>query len=143
MIKIAEVSQIDYARGLVKVRVPDLDNVETNWLSIPDNEYNMPDVNDVVRVSLDDGDYTNGICHGRYYNNGNQPALSGPTVFYKKLAGDLVIKYDSAAKLLEIDAANIHIKGNVSIHGSLTVTGNISATGSITDVGGNTNHHDH
>lgn len=143
VLKIAEISQVDYQRGLVKVRIPDRDNIETNWLAMTADQYEMPRVNDIVRVNLDEHDYTNGLCHGRYYNQSNPPALSGPNIFYKRILGDMVMVYDSDTKTLTITAQTIKIVGDLEISGSLSVTGSITATGSITDTTGNTNHHTH
>lgn len=143
MTKTAFVSDVDYARGMVKVTLPDRDDVESDWLSVPSFEYDLPAVNDQVMVSFDENDFKSGLCHGNFYNSEKLPTESGATVYYKTMRKDLVIKYDASSKTLEINAENIVVHGSVTINGDLTVSGDITATGTIMDAAGNSNHHSH
>ena len=50
--EICKVSEIDYAKGLIKVEFPAKDNIVSNWITFPASEYEMPEVGDLVKWSL-------------------------------------------------------------------------------------------
>lgn len=137
MIAVAKVSQIDYERGMVKVTLPERNNAESNWIGMPANEYDMPKVGDAVMCSFDEGNLSTGVCHGKHFHNRNLPMESGETVYYLPMCGDLVVKYDSAEKTLEIIAdtvkfsGDLEIAGNVDIAGDLAVGGNVNVAGTV------------
>jgi phage baseplate assembly protein gpV len=127
MNRICQVSQVDYAKGLVKVRLEERGNIESNWLAMPDFEYDMPEIGEMAMVTFEENSYTTGFVSGGYYHKNNIPEYSGKNIYYKKFGGDLVIKYDSDAKKLEIKASEISIEGNIAINGNLSVEGTIKA----------------
>lgn len=131
MVRIARVSQIDYATGMIKGALLERDGTVTNWMGMQSFEYDMPKVNDLVAVDLDNDDYTEGICLGRYYSGENAPSPSGATIAYKKFGEDVVFKYDKAAKVLEIIADTIKITGNLEIEGNVKVTGDVTVSGTV------------
>ena len=48
--EIVKVSEVDYAKGQIKVEMPAKDNIVSSWITFPNNEYEMPEVGDLVRV---------------------------------------------------------------------------------------------
>lgn len=65
--EICKVSEIDYAKGLIKVEFPAKDNIVSSWITFPANEYEMPEVGDLVKVEFEPdaygNPYTSGICY--------------------------------------------------------------------------------
>ena len=51
--EICKVSEIDYAKGLIKVEFPAKDNIVSSWITFPANEYEMPEVGDLVKVEFE------------------------------------------------------------------------------------------
>ena len=70
--EIVKVSEVDYAKGQIKVEMPAKDNIVSSWITFPNNEYEMPEVGDLVRVEFEPARYGNayvsGICYGKYFN---------------------------------------------------------------------------
>ena len=132
MTAVATVSQVDYERGMIKVTLPERDNAVSNWIGMPANEYDMPKVGEAVMCSFDEGNLSTGICHGKHYHTKNMPVESGPTTYYLPMCGDMVVKYDSATKTLEIDADIVKISGDLEIDGDVEIAGDLNATGTVT-----------
>lgn len=127
MTKTATVTQVDYARGMVKVALPELGSHESDWLNLEDKSYSIPPVGSQVMVTFDENDYSTGLCHGTYFSDANPPAVSGEKIYYLCMAGDVVIKYDAGTKTLEITADKVKLNGDVQISGKLDVSGDITA----------------
>lgn len=170
IIRVGNVSSVDYDRGAVKVTFPDKDDIVSDYLPYLSFEYNMPDVGDqVLCVFLPNG-ISKGFCLGHPYSNKNMPVQPGPQYYYKNIYDEAFYQYDKNSKTLTIDAENIVLNGatsivlkapeitldgettitkNLTINKNLTVSGTISAGGDITsggaiiDTAGNTNHHTH
>lgn len=120
MLKKAKVTQIDQQNGLVKVLIPE-ENAESNWIPMLSGKYDLPKIGAMVRTLFDNSSYTEGLCLGEYFSEANLPADTDAAVSYIKMAGNVVLKYNSNSKTLEIFA------GSVTIHGNLTVSGTLSA----------------
>nr|DAF34674.1 MAG TPA: baseplate assembly protein [Caudoviricetes sp.] len=86
--------------------MPAKDNIVSNWITFPSNEYEMPEVGDLVRVEFEPARYGNayvsGICCGKYFNKDTLPQLQGKDIFYKEMLGDVTLIYDRAKKQLTI-----------------------------------------
>lgn len=138
MTRVARVSQIDYERGMVKVAMLEREGTVSNWIPYQSFEYDMPKVGELVTTEFYDGNWTEGICFGKHYNKTNMPALSGPTVYYKKCGDDVVVIYGKDTKELQIVAEKIILMGDVEITGDLKVAkdinvgGNVNVTGIVT-----------
>ena len=104
--EIVKVSEVDYAKGQIKVEMPAKDNIVSSWITFPNNEYEMPEVGDLVRVEFEPARYGNayvsGICYGKYFNRDTLPKLQGTDIFYKEMLGDVTLIYDRAKKQLTI-----------------------------------------
>jgi phage baseplate assembly protein gpV len=120
MLKVAKVTQIDAQKGMVKVVILE-NSTETNWISMLSTEYQVPKVGAMVMVYFDREDYTCGLCFGEYFSDSNLPAAADAQTYYKRMGNDVVLKYNTSTKTLDIFA------DNVNIHGDLFVSGNISA----------------
>lgn len=120
MLKVAQVTQVNAQKGMVKVVIPE-NGTETNWISMLSSEYQIPPVGSMVMVIFDSGNYTEGLCLGEYFSDSKLPAASDAQTYYKCMGKDVVFKYNSGTKTLDIFA------DTVNIHGNLNVSGNISA----------------
>ena len=96
--EIVRVSEVDYAKGLIKVELPAKDNIVSNWITFPSNEYEMPEVGDLVKVEFEPdkygNPYTSGICYKKCFNKDALPKLQGKDLFYKEMKGDVTLIYD-------------------------------------------------
>lgn len=126
MSKVARVSQVNLAQGTVRAVIVE-DGTVTNWLPLTSSSYEIPAVGDLVMVDFEDGDFSGGLCLGRYFNSENPPAVEEAGVYFKKIGSDVVIKYTEATKTLEVFAETIKINGNVEVTGDLKVSGEITA----------------
>lgn len=126
MSKVARVSQVNLAQGSIKAVIVE-DGTVTNWLPLMSSSYDMPDVGDLVMVDFEGGDFSGGLCLGRYYNAENAPPVADAGVYFKQIGGDVVIKYTTASKTLEVFADTVRVTGNVEITGDLKVSGKITA----------------
>ncbi len=114
--EICKVSEIDYAKGLIKVEFPAKDNIVSNWITFPAHEYEMPEVGDLVKVEFEPdaygNPYTSGICYQKCFNKDELPKMQGKDIFYKTMKGDLILIYDRVKKELIIQTEkNIILKG--------------------------------
>ena len=93
--EICKVSEIDYAKGLIKVEFPAKDNIVSNWITFPASEYEMPEVGDLVKVEFEPdaygNPYTSGICYQKCFNKDELPKMQGKDIFYKTMKGDLIL----------------------------------------------------
>lgn len=126
MPKIARVSQVDIAAGAVKAVIVE-DSTVTNWLPMTSSSYDVPMVGDLVMVDFEGGDFSGGLCLGKYFNSENPPAIAETGVYFKKIGDSVVIKYTAATKTLEVFAETIKVTGNVEVTGDLKVSGKITA----------------
>lgn len=114
VIRIGEVSAIDYKKGMVSVIYEDQDKSVTDMfpcLSL-DDEYKMPSVGDDVVVLHFPNGMNAGICLGKYWNEDNRSAETGKNVFRKELgrqAGEAYIQYKN--KTITIKADTIVLQG--------------------------------
>lgn len=156
IIRVGNVSVIDYGRGAVKVTFPDKDDIVSDYLPYLSFEYNMPDVGDqVVCVFLPNG-ISKGFCLGQPYSLKNMPVQPGPQYYYKNIYDEAFYQYDKNSKTLTIDAENIVLNAassivlkspsitldgdttvtkNLTVNKSLNVSGSISANGGISASG--------
>lgn len=88
LIRIGQVSSIDYDKNLIKVTYPDMDDAVTDdlpYFSFSD-EYKMPGIGeDVLVVHLSTGS-AGAVCLGKYWNEDNEPKKKGKDVWRKELA---------------------------------------------------------
>jgi phage baseplate assembly protein V len=170
MIRIGNVSTIDYNRGAVKVTFPDKDDIVSDFLPYLSFEYNMPKVGDTVLCVFLPNGISKGFCLGQPYSLKNMPKQPGPQYYYKNIYDEAFYQYDKNSKTLTIDADNIVLNAatsiifkapaitldgetnitqnltvnkNITVNGKISAGGNITSGGAIIDTAGNTNHHTH
>jgi len=150
MIRRGVVVAVDEKTARVRVQMPDLDGLVSNWLPVvqpktqKDKAYWLPDIGEYVVVAFDEeGERSDGYVLGAIYNQKDTPPAASKDKFFVRFEDGTEIEYDRKAHLLRVKAQTVIIEGNVNIVGNLDVVGNIHATGSIIDEGGNTPHHSH
>lgn len=126
VIRIGEVSSVNYKTGMVSVVYKDQDNAVTDMLPCLslDDEYKMPAVgDDVVCLHFPNG-MAAGICLGKYWNEDNRSALTGKDVFRKELArqaGKAYIQYKNGTITIKAD--------RIVLDGPVTATGDVKGSG--------------
>ena len=97
-IRVGNVSNVDYKKGMIEATYPDLDDSVTDAFPVFSftDEYKMPKVGDEILVlHLSNGESA-GIVLGRYWNEDNEPPAYGKNVFRKELGetfGEAYIQY--------------------------------------------------
>lgn len=90
VIRVGNVSSINYKKGLIEVTYPDLDDSVTDALPVFNftGEYKMPKVGDeVLVIHLSNGESA-GIVMGRFWEEDNLPPAYGQNFFRKELGED-------------------------------------------------------
>lgn len=154
------VSEVDDPKHAVRVVLPALENLQTDWLPMltlaagGNQFYCLPDVGALV-VCLLDTQGEQGVCLGAIYNDSDPtPATSrdlhvlqytnGTRIQHNRKTGDVLIKTKGK---VTIDAPETETTGNLLVSGSLTymqgmtgnggggatatINGSLSATGDI------------
>lgn len=154
------VSDIDDKKHTVRVVLPALENLQTDWLPVitlgagGNQFYCLPDMGALV-VCLLDARGESGVCLGAIYNDSDPvPATSrdlhvlqysnGTRIQHNRKTGDVLIKTKGK---VTIDAPDTETTGNLLVSGSLTymqgmtgngvggatatINGSLSATGDI------------
>ncbi len=83
------VCDVDAKRGFVKVTYPGENDFVSDWLPLPANEYNMPDVGAFVATVLDKNG--GGVCLGKIFSNAQTPDTESG---YKKNIGNITVTKD-------------------------------------------------
>lgn len=114
----AEISQINHATAEARVRLDELQGMESYWLPVgqyragaASTAYWMPEVGERVLCALDESGSAGVILAG-VYSLDNAPSANG-------------------AGLLAIAVPMLTIAGQVEITGDITVTGNLSVAGAV------------
>lgn len=125
-IRIGQISSINYEAGTAQVTYPDLDNMTTVdlfYFSYTD-EYKMPHVGDNVLVLHTPDRPTTGVILGRFWHDGNRPAISGENVFRKELGSEFdeaILEYVEGSATLRAGTVNTEGGAN-NVLGSSEVT---------------------
>ncbi|WPM84849.1 phage baseplate assembly protein V [Apirhabdus apintestini] len=166
------VSAVDAAGVKARVRLPECDNMRTNWLDVlqrntqNNKDYWLPDVGEQVKVLLDENG-EDGVILGAVYSDVDKPSFSDKDVRGTRYNDEASFSYNRATHTLTINGGIEHIvisvatnvslttknvsvtaestaiEGNVQITGNVAITGNVQATGDILAGGKNSNHHSH
>lgn len=159
------VSAVDLKLCRIRARLPDRDNVQTYWLSVPQRATKgtrrrplMPELGEQVALLLDD-DGVRGTYLGGVYSTQAPPPVTDPDTDYVRFSDGTEVSYNRSSGQLTIDCVGqvaihsaagakvvsptLQIQAVSTIQGNLNVVGNIHATGSIKDEGGNTSNHSH
>lgn len=109
------VTQVDEAKHRVKVRIPDLDDMETHWLpvqvgaSFGNQDYGLPDEETQVALLLDSRG-ENGLVLGAVYSEADPPPVQSKDKWHKRFKDGTSLEYDRASHVLTVD-----VKGEVRI----------------------------
>lgn len=156
LVKVGEVSSVDYEKGTARVVFDDEEGFVSNDLQVlqrntQDNQdFWMPDVGeDVVCLFLPNG-MEDGFIVGSFYADEITPPESGENKRYVKFKDESEIEYDwEKHRLLarvgktqvEVTENSVQISGaenvkvsvpNIEFVGDLKVSGNVSANGEVT-----------
>jgi phage baseplate assembly protein V len=132
MIRRGIVVAVDEKTAKVRVQMPDLDNIVSNWLPVinhkthQDKAYWMPDIGEYVIVAFDEeGEHSDGYVLGAIYNEADKPPITDKNKYFIRFADGTEIEYDRQQHNLRIS-----VKGNITIE----ATGNIVIKGSRIDL---------
>ncbi|WP_176608553.1 phage baseplate assembly protein V [Neisseria lactamica] len=142
------VSAVDEASHSLRVRIPVLDDMETDWLPMVtpaaggNRFYSLPDVGELV-VCLLDARGENGCVIGAIYNAADKPPVSDQNKWVKRFTNGTVISHDrgsgevvvetpgkvriKAAKKVDIQSPETEITGDATVKGMLTYTAGLVA----------------
>ena len=143
------VSAIDAASHSLRVKIPVLDDMETDWLPMAtpaaggNRFYSLPDVGELVVCLLDARGET-GCVIGAIYNAADKPPVSDQNKWVKRFTNGTVISHDrrsgevvvetpgkvkiKAAKKVDIQSPETEITGNATVNGLLTYTAGLTAS---------------
>lgn len=136
------VSAVDEAAHNLRVRLPALENMETDWLPMltaaagGNRFYSLPDEGEQV-VCLLDARGENGVVLGATYNAADKPPAASKDVWMRRFKNGTVIKHDRKSGNIDIqtqgtvtiNAPNTIITGNTTVMGLLTYQGGMSGSG--------------
>lgn len=134
------VSAVDEAAHALRVRLPALENMETDWLPMitpaagGNRFYSLPDEGELVVCLLDARGET-GCVVGAVYNAADTPPAADKDKWVRRFKNGTVIEHDrktgdvlvQTKGTVTIDAPNTEIKGNATVHGLLTYLSGMSA----------------
>ena len=143
------VSAIDAASHSLRVKIPVLDDMETDWLPMAtpaaggNRFYSLPDAGELVVCLLDARGET-GCVIGAIYNAADKPPVSDQNKWVKRFTNGTVISHDrrsgevvvetpgkvkiKAAQKVDIQSPHTEITGNATVNGLLTYTAGLTAS---------------
>lgn len=116
------VSAVDAATHRVRVRLPDLDDLETAWLPVltlrahRDRVEHLPDVGEHVALLLDPHG-EDGVVLGAIFSARDPSPGGGPDITAARFGDGTVVEYDRAARRL-----TIHSVGDIEIVSDTHIT---------------------
>lgn len=143
------VSAVDDTRHAVRVKLPALEDMETDWLPVltlgagGNRFYALPDAGELA-VCLLDARGEGGVCLGVIYNDADPAPESDRNIWCKKFSNGTVIRHDrssgqltvdtpgdvlvKAARQVKIQTPTTEITGDTNILGHLTYSAGMSAS---------------
>ena len=136
------VSAVDEAAHNLRVRLPALENMETDWLPMitpaagGNRFYSLPDEGEQV-VCLLDARGENGVVLGATYNTVDKAPAASKDVWMRRFKNGTVIQHDRKTGNIDIqtqgtvtvNAPDTIITGNTTVMGLLTYQGGMSGSG--------------
>lgn len=136
------VSAVDEAAHNLRVRLPALENMETDWLPMitpaagGNQFYSLPDEGEQV-VCLLDARGENGVVLGATYNTADKAPVASKDVWMRRFKNGTVIQHDRKTGNIDIqtqgtvtvNAPDTIITGNTTVMGLLTYQGGMSGSG--------------
>ncbi|MDR1311096.1 MAG: phage baseplate assembly protein V [Burkholderiaceae bacterium] len=161
-LKFGTVSAVDEATAQVRVRLPDVDNMRTDWLPVltrktkQDKDYWLPDIGEHIAVLLD-ANGEDGLVLGAVFSDADSVPIVSRDKWHKSFADGASLEYDRAAHKLTVtggiqhvvvevgadvlvksgtkvtvDTPDTEFTGNVTVNGKLTYKGGMSGSGGST-----------
>ncbi|MBA1899796.1 phage baseplate assembly protein V, partial [Escherichia coli] len=112
--QVGTVSAVDADKVQARVRLPECDNLRTNWLNVlqrntQDNkDYWLPDVGEQVEVLLD-ANGEDGVILGAVYSDVDKPPFSDKNVRGTKYADGAEFRYNRATHKLTVKGGIEHV----------------------------------
>ena len=135
------VAAVDDAKHSVRVTLPALENLQTDWLPVVslaaggNQFYALPDPGELA-VCLLDARGEGGVCLGVIYNAADAAPAASRNVWMKRFSNGTVIQHDRSSGQVVVDTpGDVLIKsgGKVTIVCAETeTTGNLLVSGSLT-----------
>ncbi|AYH06320.1 phage baseplate assembly protein V [Pectobacterium parmentieri] len=113
--RIGTISAVDEVHVMVRVRLPECDNLRTAWLPVlqhntqNNKDYWLPDIGEQVEVLLDDNG-EDGLVLGAIYSAADVPTLSDKDKRAVTFADGAHIEYDRRTHTLTINGGVQHIE---------------------------------
>lgn len=109
---LCEVSAVHAEEGTLDVAIADRDGMIKTDVPMLDTVYEMPETGETVAVLFEErsGALQRGVVLGRPYSAANRPGQSGAQVFCKEFKDGAFVKYDAAAKTMEVSAERLCVK---------------------------------
>ena len=152
LIRMGDVSSIDYENGMVSVTYPDMDDCTTDEFPVLscNDEYKMPAIDDEVIVLHFPGDQSAGVVLGKVWSDDNPPQINGAGAFRKELAqeqGAAFIGYKDGTVTIHADKivldADVEIKGKLTVSDETAIKSKLTTTGDTIANGISVGHHVH
>ena len=141
------VAAVDAAKHAVRVTVPTLDDIQTDWLPVVslgtggNQFYALPDVG-ALAVCLLDARGEGGVCLGVIYNEQDGTPATDANMWLRKFSNGTVISHNradgqvtvdtpgkvviKAAAKVEIQSPETEITGNATVNSMLTYTAGLT-----------------
>lgn len=136
------VSAVDDARHAVRVRIPALEDLETDWLPVVSQAaggnrfYSLPDVGELA-VCILDARGEGGAVIGTVYNAADTPPAADRNIWRKVFANGTVIEHDRASgNVLVKTSGTVTIDADTVVNKTLTVQGLLTYTAGMSGSGG-------
>ncbi|HCB1583322.1 MULTISPECIES: phage baseplate assembly protein V [Enterobacteriaceae] len=156
--QVGTVSAVDADKVQARVRLPECDNLRTNWLNVlqrntqNNKDYWLPDVGEQVEVLLD-ANGEDGVILGAVYSDVDKPPFSDKNVRGTKFSDGAEFSYNRASHTLTIrggiehmviecsadvmvktqkatiDAPQTEVTGDLLVKGKLTYEGGMAGSG--------------
>lgn len=141
------VSEVDDAAHAVRVTLPALENLQTDWLPVVslaaggNRFYALPDPGELA-VCLLDARGEGGVCLGVIYNAADPAPAGSRDIWMKQFANGTVISHDRSSGLVTVDTpGEVLIKSGAKVTidcAETETTGNLLVSGSLTYMQGMT-----
>lgn len=136
------VAAVDEAGHNLRVRLPALENMETDWLPMitpaagGNQFYSLPDEGEQVACLLD-ARGESGVVLGATYNGADKPPAGSKDMWVRRFSNGTVIQHNRASGnvlvqtggTVTIDAPNSVFTGNALVMGLLTYQGGMTGSG--------------
>lgn len=145
MLVFGNVIAMDEKCPRVKIKIPDMDNFETDWIFVPqlctvkDKSNNMYELDTLVAAILDD-EMKDGVILGALYNDSDICILGDKNIKYIKFEDGTNIIYNKTEHILTADVqGGIVLKSTTSIDmeaPAINMNGEVVGTKNISDKNG-------